>query len=115
MFAVLMLSVVFGGAQYAVFALCLFVVIGRLQSTSSMLRLVYWAPILFVPVQALGWLAYSTYLRQRQPEMSAGWEELLPGAVYSLLVGYVYALLVHAGFGILAKIGRVNSTSLGEA
>lgn len=115
MLAVLMLSVVFGGVQYAVFAICIFVVIGRLQSTCSILRLVYWAPILYVPVQALGWIAYSTYLRHRQPEMGPGWEELLPGAAYSLLVGYVFALVVHAGFALLTKIGRVDSTSLGGA
>lgn len=114
-FAVLMLSLVFGGAQYAIFALCLFVAIGRLRSTSRILRLVYWSPILFVPIQALGWLAYCAFERHRHPELSGGWEELLPGAVYSLLVGYGYALVVHAGFALLEKLGRVHSTSLGES
>jgi hypothetical protein len=114
MLAVLMLSLVFGGIQYAIFALCLSIVIGHMRSTPSILRLVCWAPIIFVSVQALGWLAYSVFQRLQHPEMSGIWEELLPGTVYALLIGYPYALLVHAGFALLSKFGPVNSVNIGE-
>ena len=99
--ALLFLSLAFGGIQYVVFALLLFVVIGRLKTTERIKRLCYWAPLLFVPFQAIGWLTFSYIQLLSNPELTDIWSALLPFAVYALLFGYAYVgfvVLLHWQF-----------------
>ena len=87
---VLALSLAFGGAQYVVFASVLFLWIGRVKDTERIRRLSYVAPLLFIPVQAAGWVIYGYVEKLSNPELVGTWEPLIAFAVYILLIGYAY-------------------------
>jgi hypothetical protein len=89
--AVLMLSMFFGGIQYAVFAAAMVVILGRRETNERMLSLCFWAPFLFLPLLLGGWAA-STTLRGYELH----WGDLLPLTVYDLLLGYFYVGLCSA-------------------
>jgi hypothetical protein len=89
---------VFGGIQYLIFAIWMFITIGRKADARAIQKLSYVAPILYLPIQALGWIVYA----YSQTSWSAGvWEPLLPLAVYSLGLGYVVVVLVNALYSLL--------------
>lgn len=104
-FALLALSLGFGGIQYLCFAAALFFVVGRLGSASKIKSLSLWLPALFVPVQALGWLIYAKF-----SQGSTGtFADLLPGAIYSLILGYVYVALSLLGYRAFVELGWIDN------
>jgi hypothetical protein len=109
--ALLFMSLAFGGVQYVIFALLLFVVIGRLETTKQIERLSYWAPLMFVPFQAIGWLTYSYIQRLSNPEMTGIWPALFPLAVYALFIGYSYVGLIALLNWLLARQGWVRDST----
>jgi hypothetical protein len=109
--ALLFMSLAFGGVQYVIFALLIFVVIGRLKSTKQIERLSYWAPLMFVPFQAIGWLTYSYIQRPSNPELTGIWPALFPLAVYALFIGYAYVGLVTLLNWLLARQGWVRDST----
>lgn len=99
--AILIFSLGFGGIQYAVFALCVIVYMGKFKSIKTIQVFSYWAPLLFVPIQALGWLAYIYFATPSTSRWVGVWEALLPFAFYTLLIGYIYVgfvALLHRWF-----------------
>lgn len=86
----LYMSLIFGGVQYIVFALVLFIVIGKLKVTKQIKQLMYWAPLMYLPFQAIGWFAFSHLQDQSSLGLIDTWSALLPFVVYSLLIGYAY-------------------------
>ena len=102
--AVLMLSMSFGGLQYACFAAVLFFAIGRLYSPSKLKSFALWVPILFVPVQVLGWLGYLVVTTGSVGD----WTSVFPGAAYLLILGYVYVALALLAHKVFAHFGWVH-------
>jgi hypothetical protein len=92
---VLTLSLAFGGAQYLLFAGVLFFLVGRVKDPGRIRRVSYFAPLLFIPVQATGWLIHGYIEKLSNPELVGIWELVLPFAAYIFLVGYAYVGLVN--------------------
>lgn len=109
---VLMMSVLFGGAQYLVFAIGLSVWMGRVQhDTARMERRLFWAPPLFIPVQAVGWLLFA--LVQGAPGTLPGALWLLPPfTLWCLLLGYAYLGMARLACAALRRLGWVRDTAL---
>lgn len=106
--AILLLSLGFGGIQYVLFAGALFYVLGRLKTLAQMEVLAYFAPVIFVPVVAAGWLIQGHIARIQNPDLVGIWEALLPLTAYSLLVGYVYVGIVMLVFKAFSSLGWVR-------
>jgi hypothetical protein len=106
--AVLLITLAFGGAQYVAFAIWLFFVIGKKDSSAEIQNLSFLAPLLFVPIQAIGWVAWGYYDRLSNPELEGIWEPLLPFAVYTLVIGYLYVVIVNVVFRAFQKKGIVR-------
>jgi hypothetical protein len=101
--AVLMLSIVLGGIQYAVFAVAMFVLLGKRGTNERMLNLCFWAPLLFLPLLLGGWAAGTTL---RGYELH--WGDLLPFTVYDLLLGYSYVGLCTMAYIGLKRCGWIR-------
>jgi hypothetical protein len=99
-----------GGVQYLIFSVWLFFAIGRKQTSEEMQKLSAISPLLFVPVQAVGWVAWGYYQRMSNPELVGIWEPLIPFAVYTLVIGYLYVGIVNLTFLIFKQKGVVNET-----
>lgn len=101
--AILALSINFAGIQYILFAVTMYCVLGRLRSAGAMHRLMWAAPVLFLPFLIGGWL-----LRDWQSNdsgslwSSIGWD-LLPLVVYGIVLGYFYVLIVEVAIFLLQK------------
>ena len=109
--AILLFSLAFGGLQYLLFACFMFYFIGRLKDAARIQRLSYWAPVLFIPIQASGWLIYGYIERLSNPKLVGIWDGLPVFAVYILIVGYVYVGLVNFTFGFLNQNGSTQSNA----
>ncbi|MBI5007435.1 MAG: hypothetical protein HZB95_10000 [Nitrosomonadales bacterium] len=107
--AVLLLSLVFGGIQYLLFACVMFFLIGRIKDEARIQKLSFCAPLLFIPIQGGGWLLYEYIDQLFNPDIIYSWGELIPFAVYILIIGYVYVGLVNIVYGIV-KNGPQQST-----
>jgi hypothetical protein len=107
---ILILALAFGGVQYLIFSVWLFFAIGRKQTSEEMQKLSAISPLLFVPVQAVGWVAWGYYQRMSNPELVGIWEPLIPFAVYTLVIGYLYVGIVNLTFLIFKQKGVVNET-----
>ncbi len=105
---ILLMALTFGGVQYVIFAIWLFFAIGRKSSSAEIQNLSFVAPLLFVPIQAVGWVAWGYYGRLSNPELVGIWEPLLPFAVYTLAIGYLYVGIVNVMFWAFQKKGFVR-------
>ncbi len=106
--ALLLLSITFGGVQYILFAAWMYFAIGRRQCDEDIQRLSLLSPLLFAPVQAVGWLAYGYYEKLSNPALIGLWDGLLPFAIYTLLIGYFYVLLINGAFLVLRGLGIIK-------
>lgn len=91
----LVLSIAFGGIQYILFAILMFYVIEKLKKGIKIQQLSFFAPILFIPIQAGGWVIYGYYDKFSNPQVTGIWDPVLPFAFYTLIVGYPYVLFVN--------------------
>ena len=96
---VLTMSLKFSGVQYLLFAIFLYYRIGRLRDPRRIRRLLYWAPVLFIPVQVSPFLLLTVpYISARPP--TADLETLVVAALvfspFILALGYGYVILVDA-------------------
>ncbi len=93
---VLMSSLVFGGVPYLITASILWFRIGRCKSRKSALVLIFSAPLIFIPLQALAMLLWSLLHLSVGASLGDGFEEglmlALITAVYGLIFGYFYAI-----------------------
>jgi hypothetical protein len=109
--AILLFSLAFGGLQYLLFACLMFYFIGRLREAEEIQRLSYWAPVIFIPIQAGGWLIFGYIERLSNPNLVGIWDGLIVFPVYILIVGYVYVGLVNLTYGILNKNDLAQSNT----
>lgn len=101
---IFLIALAFGGVQYAAFAIWFFFAIGQQRDAAGIQKLSFVSPLIFVPVQAVGWIAWVFYERQSNPALEWGLEALPVFAVYSLVIGYVYVGIVNAVyFGLRQK------------
>lgn len=105
---ILVLSLTFGGVQYVLFAGGLFFWIGPSRSSREIRRLLLWAPIAFVPIQAVGWLAYAAWAASGREQFGRALGALPLFSVFTLLVGYFYVGLTIVVFLISRKIGLIK-------
>lgn len=107
---VLMMSVLFGGAQYLVFAVGLSVWMGRVRhDRARMERRLFWAPPLFIPVQAIGWLLFALVQGTPGAILGALWL-LLPFTLWCLVLGYAYVGAARLACAALRRLGWVRDT-----
>jgi hypothetical protein len=107
---VLMLSLTYAGIQYVIFATAVFFYIGRVKEIDHLKRLLYLAPLIFLPVQALGWILSGYYERLSDPNLTGIWSGLIPFAFYGLLIGYVYVGIIRLVYALFQKLGWIRST-----
>ncbi|MGL4407612.1 MAG: hypothetical protein ACRCTU_04385 [Zoogloea sp.] len=110
-FGLLFIALAFGGAQYAILAAYLYYAIGKKQSPGAIKKLALLAPVLFVPMQAIGWLALSYYDRLSNPNLGGIWEPLPVFAIYSLIIGYGYVGLILGIYWLLKKLALVTEST----
>ena len=107
---VLLIALAFGGVQYAALAIWLFFAIGKQRNTAGIQKLSFLSPLIFVPVQAVGWIAWVFYERQSNSALEWGIEALPIFAVYSLAIGYLYVGVVNAVYLGLRQKGFVSES-----
>ncbi len=107
---VLLIALAFGGVQYAALAIWLFFAIEKQRNAAGIQKLSFLSPLIFVPVQAVGWIAWVFYERQSNPALEWGLEALPGFAVYSLVIGYLYVGVVNAAYLWLRKKGFVSES-----
>jgi hypothetical protein len=66
----LILSLFFGGVQYVLFAIWLFFAIGKKKSSAEIRYLSFRAPLLFVPLQIIGWFLWLSYKGRSNLELA---------------------------------------------
>ena len=108
--AVWMLSLGFGGAQYLVFAVAMFVIVGRVQPDDRIWQLALAAPVLFAPVALAGSVAYGYIERLSNPELVGIWDVTLPMLFYTLVFGYAYVGLGVTVYLVAKKCGWVHAS-----
>lgn len=94
------------------FAVWLFFAIGRKQSSEEIQKLFVISPLLFVPIQAIGWVAWGYYQRLSNPQLVGIWEPLIVFAVYTLAVGYLYVGIVNLAFLACRQKGIISEFSI---
>ena len=108
LFGLLFFSVAFGGPAYLVFAILMFVWVGKSSTHSEIQKLTLKAPLLFIPIQSISWLAYFYYEKLSNPNLTDGWGALLPFSFYILILGYAYVLIVNILYSLLYKVGLID-------
>jgi hypothetical protein len=108
LFGILVFSLVFGGPAYIIFAILMFIWVGKISSVNEIQNLTLKAPIIFIPLQAVTWMLYFYYGKLSDPELTGGWEALLPFAFYILVLGYVYVLIVNVCYALFKKFGFIK-------
>ena len=107
---VVILSAVFGGVQYLLFALVLGRWLGRVQGPARMDRALWRAPLLFLPVLAVGWLLFFAVQGDLGALYGALWM-LPPMAIWCLALGYAYVGLARLACGVLRWAGWVRDAT----
>ena len=108
----LVLALAFGGIQYLVFAAWMFFAIGRQKDGESIQKLSFFSPLLFIPIQAIGWVAWAWYEQVSNPNITSGmWEPLLPFAFYTIVIGYLYVGVVNAVYWAFRWKGAIREHS----
>lgn len=103
----LILSLGFGGIAYLVFAVLIFLRLGQLSTAESMERLLFKAPLLFIPIQAATWVLWFYIQKFSNPDLTGGWEALPAFGFYGLLIGYAYVAAVYLFYVLLIKVGVI--------
>lgn len=102
--AILSLSLGFGGIAYLIFAVLIFVRLGQLSTAKSMERLLFKAPLLFIPIQAATWILWFYIQKFSNPDLAGGWEAIPAFGFYGLLIGYTYVTFVYLFYVLLLKV-----------
>ena len=108
--SILLIALAFGGVQYAALAIWLFFAIGKQRNVAGIQKLSFLSPLIFVPVQAIGWITWVFYERQSDPALEWGFEALPLFAVYSLAIGYLYVGIVNIVYLGLRQKGLVSES-----
>lgn len=106
--AILMLSLAFGGLAYLFFAGLMFWKLGRLSTAKSMKRLLFKAPILFIPFQVATWILWFYIQKFNNSDLTGGWDAILVFAFYGLFIGYAYVAVVYLIYVLLIELGVIH-------
>jgi heme/copper-type cytochrome/quinol oxidase subunit 3 len=110
--AVLIFSVIAAGVPYLFFAVAMWFYLARQSQAASMPRSILFAPLLFLPVEAIVLTMWSVYLHGARADTMIGVLVLLPLlSLYTLVVGYVYVGLVSLIYALLREAGYIQVTS----
>lgn len=103
----MMTSLTFGGEEYVLFAVILYFWIGRLKDPQRIRRLSCWAPVLFIPVQAVP-RAVVIHLAAPGSGDILSWAFLgaLMFSPFILVIGYGYVVLVNLFYVLYYEAGR---------
>jgi hypothetical protein len=101
----LLMSVAFGAVPYLATAAFLWFRIGRCNTQKSAIALIFAAPLLFAPLQAIAWLLWSWL----NPSEATGLAAALALAAYGLFFGYLYAAFATVAFLAAVRAGFVSS------
>ncbi|WP_353328172.1 hypothetical protein [Chitiniphilus shinanonensis] len=104
---VLLFSLSFGGWEYLLFATFLFFLIGRIGDVKKMLRILYFSPLMFLPVVSIGWVVEGYVERIYNPDLSGIWGGLIPIIVYTMLIGYFYVILAFLIYWVFRKLNWI--------
>lgn len=105
--AILMLSLAFGGIAYLIFAFLIFWRLGRLSTAKSMERLLFKAPLLFIPIQATTWMLWFYIQKFSNPDLTGGWGTIPVFALYGLFIGYAYVAVVYLIYVLFIELGVI--------
>lgn len=72
-FATLLITLVFGGVAYVIFAIFMFFWLKKYNSGKEMFVLSLKAPIIFIPIQAIIWMVQFYIEKQSNPGLVGGW------------------------------------------
>lgn len=101
--ALLLMSLAFGGIQYIFFAAYLFYWIGRVKDPERIRRRSFVTPLIFIPVQAIGWIITGYIQKLSNQNLGGIWESLIVFSAYILLVGYAYVGIVNIMYFLIFK------------
>ena len=111
-------SIFYGGVAYLISAAVLWVRFGRCQSKGSALRLLFTAPLFFIPLQLIAmlllFLLHPTIEASLVDRLTNGLLLGLWACVYGLIIGYFYATCAAVIFLVAVRIRLVASFSSGE-
>jgi hypothetical protein len=109
-------SLFFGGVAYLVTATFLWVRFGRCQSIASALRLIFTAPLFFIPLQLVAtmllFLLHPTIEANLVDRITNGLMLGLWTSVYGLIFGYFYATCGAVIFLVAVRIRLVARFSI---
>lgn len=100
LFALMLISLVFGGVPYVLFSLAVFVW-SRDKTTEQLKHFSYFAPFIFGLFLALFYFVYSLAFEQK--DLNIRYLASLLGlfALYGIGMGYAYVLIVNLGYFII--------------
>ena len=102
-------AMAYAGLQYAVFSIVAFVVIGRIKEDQNLLYIVYCAPILFLPIEFVGFALNFGSGDEHIPFRAT--QEFLGLAPFVLVLGYVVVITVELvrvlaqWLGVVERVG----------
>jgi len=103
--AVIVMSLLFSGIPYLLFASGLYVLIGKLDGRRTLRLLSLAVPVLFVPVNALFWVVPLLLVSADAGSANGAWNTLTILSVYILVLGYAYIAIVNVGLSIFDRLG----------
>ena len=103
--AILLLSLTFGGVQYLIFAATMTLLFVRTDNIRLMRQLVLFSPLLYVPLQGLGWILWR--MVNEGAELNGVISELIIFGIYSIFVGYAYVAITSLLYFIGATCGFI--------
>lgn len=106
----LFLSLSFGGAQYLIFAVVMFLVVGRQNTVSGLNRVVYLSPVIFLPFVIVGWLLSGYFQRSTNPLLVGIWDAVPLIILYALIIGYAYVGVVLVIRYIFTQLGWLKTS-----
>ena len=111
-------SIFYGGVAYLIAAAVLWIRFGRCQSKGSALRLLFTAPLFFIPLQLIAmlllFLLHPTIEASLVDRLTNGLLLGLWTCVYGLIFGYFYATCAAVIFLAAVRVRLVASFSSGE-
>jgi hypothetical protein len=90
------------------FAIWLFFAIGKKKSSAEIRYLSFRAPLLFVPLQIIGWFLWLSYKGRSNLELAGDWQAFILFAVFIIVIGYCYVGITNVLFVICKKKGIIR-------
>jgi hypothetical protein len=105
---IMVMSVVVAGVPYLVFAIGMWFALARESATSAVPRCIRFAPLLFLPVEAIALLMWSAYTEGIGVNILAVAFLLVPISLYTVVLGYLYVGLATLPYLLLRRAGYIR-------